>query len=300
MIGRSRRFIPAKVQDNPYLMDADPGYLARLNELPEDQRRALRDGDWDIFAGQYFGEFRHDIHIIEPFTLPVHWRRFASVDWGYADPCAVYWHAVGEDGRVYTYREYYRAGRLASNVAAEILQACAEDEAAGAEKIEYVVASPDMWQKRGQKDAVKGESIADEFLQAGVPLIKADPSRVIGWQRMREFLKLQDIGSGKSRDRKQLPMWQIFSVCRNLIRTLPEMVYDDRKVEDIADGLEDHAAESCRYALMSRPSPLPGQGFLPGGLPGSLDDRGFDFDTEAGRDEWDDAAVEPIGGGGVW
>lgn len=234
--GRTRLFIPAKVEDNPYLMAADPGYLARLDELPEDIRRALKNGDWDVFAGQYFPEFRRDLHVIEPFDIPDHWLRYVSIDWGYADPCAVYWHTVGEDSRVYTYREDYRSGRLASEVAASIM--------AVGDPIRYAVASPDMWAKRGQKGAMQGESIADEFISAGVPLVKADPSRLIGWQRMREFLG----GEGK-------PHWQIFSTCVNLIRTLPELVHDDRNVEDVSDSCEDHAAESCRYFLMSRPRP---------------------------------------------
>jgi len=45
----------------------------------------------------------------------------------------------------------------------------------------------------------------------------------------------------------------IFSNCKNLIRTVPALVYDTRRPEDIADGSEDHAFDALRYGLLFRP-----------------------------------------------
>jgi len=245
--GLTRCFIPSRVYDNKVLMDNDPMYIKRLESLPEDDRRALLEGDWDVYAGQYFREFRkekdgQEWHVITPFAIPEYWKRFRSIDWGYNDPCAVYWHAVGPDKRVYTYRELYINRTIASDVAKKIV------ELSRGEDIAYTVASPDMWQKRGTKDVQLGESIADAFQQSGVRLRKADNDRINGWTRMREFLATAPDGK---------PYWQIFSTCRNLIRTLPTLIHDENKVEDVSDACEDHAAESCRYALMSRPRPKP-------------------------------------------
>ena len=234
-------FIPAKLSDNEVLEQRDPGYRATLEAQSEIIRRQLLDGDWDVFAGQYFREFRRERHVIRPFEMPKNWRRFRSIDWGYNDPCAVYWHVIGPDKRVITYRELYVNQTLASEVAKEIVRL------SDGEDISYTVASPDMWQKRGQ-DIRHGESIADEFSKHGVRLTKADNSRVIGWQRMHEFLA--DAPDDQ-------PYWQIFDNCVNLIRTLPTLIHDEHKVEDVSDKVEDHAAESCRYGLMSRPRPAP-------------------------------------------
>ena len=55
--GGSRIFLPAKLEDNRFLLRADPAYRERLLALPERERRALLLGDWNIFDGQYFGEF---------------------------------------------------------------------------------------------------------------------------------------------------------------------------------------------------------------------------------------------------
>lgn len=232
-------FIPAKVYDNKYLLEADPTYVANLMALPPELRRAHLEGDWDALAGQYFQEFRRQKHTCKPFEIPQDWKRFRSMDWGYNDPCCVLWHAVGPENRVYTYRELYVTQTLARDVADRV-----RDLSHG-EKISYTVASPDMWQTRGTHD-IEGENIAEIFTGHGVPLMKADNSRVIGWQQMHEFMA--DAPDGD-------PRWVIFDTCENLIRTLPLLTHDEHKPEDVSDGCEDHAPEAARYGLMSRPAP---------------------------------------------
>lgn len=233
-------FIPARVSDNDALMTADPTYVRNLKALPEHLRRAYLDGDWDVIEGQYFTEFRRETHVCKPFAIPADWRRFRAMDWGYNDPCCVLWFAVSPDKRVYVYREIYQNQTLAADMAALIKQ---EN---GVDRCSYTVASPDMWQKRGIRDAMGGESIAETFQRAKVPLIKADNSRIVGWQRVRENLALAPDG---------LPYVQIFETCTNLIRTLPLLAIDPHNREDVGDGCEDHAGEALRYGLMSRPSP---------------------------------------------
>ena len=61
-------FIPARLRDNPYMMDNDPQYAIRLMGLPAAERRALLEGDWDIFEGQVFDSFRSDLHVIPPMV----------------------------------------------------------------------------------------------------------------------------------------------------------------------------------------------------------------------------------------
>ncbi len=248
--GRSFLFVPAKVQDNRFLMESDPDYPRRLALLPELERRALLEGDWDLFAGQFFPEYRRDLHGMPPLQIPAGWRRFISIDWGYNDPCAVLWHAVS-DAHVYTYRELYVRQMTASRVAAEICRLSAGEE------LDYAVASPDMWQTRGV-DSVYGANIAESFSAAGLLMLRADNARMVGWQRVREYLSPAADG---------LPHWRFFpDLCPNLARELPALVYDEKRGEDAKDG-DDHAPESLRYALMSRPSPspapAPAQNWLP-------------------------------------
>lgn len=234
-------FIPARVFDNHVLMRSNPEYVRVLEALPEDMRRAHLHGDWDVFAGQYFREFSRDVHVVAPYALPEHYKRFRSMDWGYNDPCCVLWHAVDTTGRIYTYRELYVRRMRPADVARRVL------ELSEGENIAYTVASPDIWQNRGALlsglGGFEGGSIAELFIAAGLPLLPADNARISGWQRLRSYMALGD---------DALPMWQVFSSCQNLIRTLPALVYDAHDVEDAAQG-EDHAPEALRYAIMSRP-----------------------------------------------
>lgn len=233
-------FFHGKVTDNPALMECDPGYIRELQALPPAKRRAMLDGDWDALEGQYFEEFRRDKHVCEPFDIPVEWKRFRSMDWGFNDPTAVYWYALAPDGHIYAYDEIYQNKTLAQDMAAMIR------ERTGTTPISYTIGSPDMWQKRGLRTAIQGESVAEEFSKRGVTIIPADNSRIVGWQRVRAFLNDAPDGT---------PWLQIFPNCKNLIRTIPMQTYDDHDKEDVSGKCEDHACESLRYGLMSRPTP---------------------------------------------
>ena len=230
-------FIPAKLTDNTVLMQNNPEYLTVLSNLPEHLRKAYLDGDWDAMEGQYFEEFNRAIHVCHPFQIPQWWKRFRAMDWGYRDPCCVLWFAVAPDGRVYVYDELYITRTIASTVAKMV------KEKTGGYKCAYTAASPDAWAKRGATDGIEGVSVEQVFAKNGVPLQKADNSRIVGWQRVREFLQTTD---------GEKPMLQIFDNCVNLIRTLPTLTFDKNDHEDVSDRCEDHAAEALRYGLMSR------------------------------------------------
>ena len=235
-------FIPARIWDNKALLSADPGYVRQLMALPEDLKRAHLNGDWDVHAGQYFREFSRERHVVAPYDLPAWYKRFRSMDWGYNDPCCVLWHAVDPEGRIITYRELYVRRLRAEEVAKRV------NELSSGEDIAYTVASPDLWQRRGQTLASEGgfvgESLAEIFQKAGMSVTPADNTRVAGWQRVRDHLAPGADGE---------PKWRCFSDCVNLIRQLPALRYDPHNREDAADG-DDHAPEALRYGIMSRPA----------------------------------------------
>lgn len=135
-----RLFIPAGVRDNKFLLAADPGYIERLQNLHERDRRALLYGDWNVFEGQFFTEWREETHVCAPFKIPDGWRRYFAMDYG-LDMLAGYWIAVDGDGRAFVYREVYRSG-LVVGAAAELIKSMTN------EKIFAYIAPPDMWNRR--------------------------------------------------------------------------------------------------------------------------------------------------------
>lgn len=243
-------FIQAKVYDNPTLIKSNPEYVQQLESLPEDMRRAFLDGDWDIFAGQYFREFRRDVHVIEPFELPAWWRRFRSLDYG-LDCTACYWWAVDGQGKCYIYRELYEPNLTLSDAAKKIL-----GMTPGNEKITYTVASPDLWNRRQDTGIAGYEVMAKAGLHG---MIRADDRRVPGWRALREYLKLyqdeQDVTTARV---------QIFSTCANLIRTLPTLVHDPHDPEDVDDHCEDHACLVTGTLVTTDTGLVPIESIMPG------------------------------------
>lgn len=240
--GRSRIYIPSKVFDNPTITENDPDYIRWLKGLPEKLRRAWLDGDWDIFEGQFFSEWIDSEHTYEPFPIPKEWPRFRSIDWGYSDHFCCLWFAVGPDNHIYVYREYYK-NRLTDSEYAEQVRALSRYPDGSDERIEYTIGDPiSFWVKIPDTGVERYETYALN----GIHIIKGDNSRINGWSRIREYLKLREYKNGLS------PWVHISKECKNLIRTLPALVHDDKRVEDIQDGMEDHAPDALRLGLQSR------------------------------------------------
>ena len=255
---RSRIFVPSRVTDNPALMRNDPSYVARLASMSEAEKKALLYGDWDSYAGQVFSEWRNDpdhyqdrvnTHVIEPFDIPKHWRIYRSFDWGYSHPFSVGWWAIDQEGVAYRVKEWYGCRRdrpdtglemPATEVFAEIARQEREDPLFRGKRI-YGVADPAIWIKQ------TGESVAEIGDRLGVRFERGDNSRVAGWAQMHERLKI-------GRDGR--PRMYIFNTCRDFIRTVPALTYDEHRVEDVDTSLEDHIADECRYFCMANIVPV--------------------------------------------
>ena len=211
-------FIQALVFDNHALLKNDPGYVELLRNLPEELRRAWLNGDWDVLAGQYFKEFKREIHVRRPFVLPEYWRRYATIDYG-LDMLACYLIAVDEQSRGYVYREIYEPGLIISDAAQRVKAACTGQE------IYAYLAPPDLWNRRQET----GKSVVDLFREQGINLTRTSNDRVSGWMAVHEWLREEEDETGDKRARLQ-----ILDSCPNLIRTLPSLQYDPKNINDVA------------------------------------------------------------------
>lgn len=235
-------FIPAKVYDNYVLMGRDPDYVRKLENLPEDMRRAHLDGDWDLFVGQYFTEFRRGIHVVTPFAIPDYWQRYRAFDYG-LDMLACYWAAFDELGNCYVYNEYCAPNLIISEAAHRILERTPEES-----KIECTFAPRDMW----ATNRATGKYQAEIFEENGLRLTPVSNGRVAGWQNIAEWLHPVPNGVGGTQ-----PRLKIFSNCTELIKDLPLLQHDDKNPSDCATEPHDitHAPDGLRYLLDGRPRP---------------------------------------------
>ena len=219
-------FIQAKVTDNPVLMKKDPEYINMLRSLPYELREAWLNGSWDIFAGQYFSEWNRDVHVVEPFAIPAWWRRYITIDYG-LDMLAAYLIVVDDHDMAYVVQEVYKGRDLGEGAKGLIVsEAAAEVKAlAGNGDIAAYLAPPDLWNARQET----GKSVADIFAESGIYLTQTNNDRIDGWMAMHERLHVFDDEQGV-----QVAKLRIFPQCINLIRTLPQLRYDDKRINDVA------------------------------------------------------------------
>lgn len=233
----SRSFVPASVYDNPSIIQNDPNYVKRLEQLPEADKQALLYGNWEVFKGQFFKMWRKVHHVIDKEINP-EWVKFISLDYGYGAPSSVGWWQVDYDGNIHRYREFYKEGYTYQALAEKVKSLTPDTE-----RIAYCVADPAIWGDRTHhKDVKEGESGAETMQNAWgsfTQLIKADNDRIVGWGRLRILFEQNLISCSPA--------------CRDSIRTIPTLIHDETKVEDINSEGEDHAADEWRYAVMSRP-----------------------------------------------
>jgi hypothetical protein len=239
--GRTVRFIPSKLSDNPHV---NPEYAQDLQALDGKLRAAFLDGDWDVFAGQMFPEVKRDRHVIEPMELPASWKRYNGLDWGFTKPWAVLWAAVDEDGRVWVYREIYKT-HIGEITQAEMILAA---EAAG-EHVAVRFADDAMWATRGDAKAISAI-----YAENGVHLTQAGKgagSRVTGWQRVRSYLaEAPACPHHRANGWTTCPKIHIFSTVPELYRELTDLPHATKGDPEDADTTgSDHASDALRYLL---------------------------------------------------
>jgi len=233
-----RRFIPARLSDNPYLSESGD-YEAMLLSLPEQQRRQLLEGDWDIKEGAAFTEFDRTVHVIDPYSIPNNWVKFRACDYGYGSYSGVIWFAVSPAEQLIVYRELYVSKVLATDLADMILEAEAGDG-----NIKYGVLDSSLWHKRGDT----GPSLAEQMISRGCrwrPSDRSKGSRVAGKNEVHRRLQIDEFTDE--------PRLVFFNTCTNIVSQLPSIPLDKKNPEDVDTKAEDHLYDALRYGIMSRP-----------------------------------------------
>lgn len=234
-------FIQSLVTDNKILMKADPDYIRQLEALPPKIREAWLYGKWDIFEGQVFEEFKDDpahykdrrwTHVIQPFEIPDDWRIFRGFDFGFSRPFAISYFAVDHRNIVYNFQEFYGCTQNPNEgvkwepkrIAEAIREIENTDINLKGRQI-IGIADPAIF------DEQRGESIAQMMEREGVYFEPGDHTRLAGKMQCHYRLAFNDKG---------IPSFYVFTNCKHFIRTIPLLLYDEKKVEDVDSDGEDH------------------------------------------------------------
>lgn len=252
----TRVFLPSRLTDNPVLLQNDPDYISRLRALPEKEYKALLLGEWDLYEGQVFAEWRNDpahyadgawTHVIKPFPVPGHWRIWRGFDFGYAKPFSVGWYAATPDGKCFRIHEWYGCTGepdvglklTPQQIAHEIHELEQNHELLRGRQV-IGVADPAIFSRS------VGESVAE--MMAAHPnyvlFSPGDNNRLAGKMQMHYRLAFDKNGECGL---------QVFEPCKEFIRTVPALVYSPACPEDVDTTREDHIYDECRYVLMANP-----------------------------------------------
>lgn len=275
--GKTVQFIPATVYDNKVLMESDPTYVRRLESLPEAQRKAFLYGDWDAFEGMAFPMWNPKYHVVEPFKIPRHWKKWIAADNGYSDPFAWIWFALSEDGTIYIYREYTRSRDdvqvIYSKQAYNVREKCGyidEDTLEFKEEnIDIMVLGHDASAKPSYTKGAnnpEGKSLIDHYMEGFemyaqdhglnpqfISYTTAITDRRLRKAVMSEYLELNWDGVSRDDDGLKIKKCKIkiFSTCKNLIELLPQQVNDSDDPEKVDDKTDiEHIYDGVTYGIM--------------------------------------------------
>ena len=244
----STRFIQATVRDNPAV---NPEYRATLENLTGWQRKAWLEGDWDLAAGQFFTNFRHDDVVKELGPLPPHWRVWLGFDYGYTHYTSAHLLALSGDGHLWAVDEHAERGWLPEQHVAAIGSMLARHGRTVGD-LEAVCAGWDCFNRDRN-----GRSIADDYAMLGLALDRADADRVNGAAEV-----LRRLGSPEA-DPPRAPTMSIDPRCARLIECLPSLQRDPHRPEDVlkvdtdddgigGDDFYDSFRYSCMYVAVDR------------------------------------------------
>jgi hypothetical protein len=246
--GYRHQYIRALARDNPAIDAVE--YARQMADLPSAQRKALMEGNWSSYEGQVFSEYDYKLHTCQAFPIPVEWEVWRGGDDGYAAPCAVEYLCYDKThDRIYVIAELYERGLTPEAMAQAVLQIdrSLKIDLGGGEVIDNDYPLDGVIDSAAFADVGLGDESgrggrAEIMNRLGCkwsPSPKNAGSRVAGVSAIHQRLALKDDGYGGL---------VIFRTCRNLIRTLPSMVYSRTNPEDISPDCEEPRSRRCNTA----------------------------------------------------
>ena len=225
--------------DNPYLNNDE---LKRLTfSMSEEELTSRRYGRFlSNNKSMVYKEFDPQVHIIEPFSVPIEYYDKISIDPGLNNPLSAHFYACDYDGNIYVIAEHFEAGKTVDYHANKIISIAKSLNWPSRRdgKYEALIDSA-----ANQKTLASNKSVTELFFENGIavnPNVNKD--LFTGISRVKTYLKNAE---GKAR-------LFIFSSCVNLIREIKSYYWGegDKPVKQ-----DDHALDELRYYIMSRPEP---------------------------------------------
>ena len=185
----SRKFVPARVFDNIDLLKTNPEYINQLMQQNKRQRRALLEGDWNAFEGQFF-PFNPDEQLVKPFIIENKFPLFGALDPGWGGFCSFSMATMMYGREYFRLGTWYDDGRNMVENVKNIKKWTKSLSLTRGRMPEMVIADPAAWHKRDQHAEVPSEkTFADYMEAAGFTIEKGLNDRLSGWANMVTFME---------------------------------------------------------------------------------------------------------------
>ena len=222
--------------DNPYLSKAEIKLLTE--SMSESELNSRRYGLFQSDTGPVYSEFDENVHVIEPFTIPVDWQDNISIDPGLKNPLSCHFYAVDFDDNVYVVAEHYERG-LSVEEHSEKIKALADKIGWHKGLNGKLTAIIDSAANQRTLSGVK--SVAELFYENGISVnTSVNKDLFTGISRVKSYFKNNKL--------------YIFKNCVNLIREIKAYRWGK---EDVPIKKDDHSLDELRYYIMTRPKHSP-------------------------------------------
>ena len=245
---RSRMFIPGRLTENLILQESDPDYVLNIMQMGKKYERALKDGDWDAFGGDFFDDHVPAKMALEPFDIPAGWRLIGSLDPGWSSPCSFGLSASDYDGNIFRLFTYYVRDMSPQEHAVAIKKMIKSFRWTKGRWPDLIVSGRDAFARKDLHAINASErTFADVFQAEGFSLQPATTDRVLGWMAWRQLMRQMK--------------WMYFKDYNNpLTEEISAAEHDEKNVEDIKGKgndpkVSDHALDECRYGIMALYTP---------------------------------------------
>ncbi len=232
---------------NPYVSAVEREILFAF--LTPDEQKARKQGTFIQLGGLIYPMWDRNIHVIPEFEPPKDWLDVGSLDHGFSNATAWLWTSVDPDGRMFVYDEHYRSGL----VVADHARAVHEHNKTHGRVPDYYVGDPSI----RNTDPITGTSVLIEYMENDIQIVLANNDVRAGINRVATALLGRQAADGK-----RYPTLHITENCTDLIREISRYRWatwatkknekkNNKKEEP--HKKEDHACDSLRYMVASRP-----------------------------------------------
>ena len=245
---RTMCFIPAKMGDNPHLLEKNPAYYEQLKLLPPEMQKALIYGDYESRSGAVFSTFNEKIHVEwEDYIPKPDDQLFISYDHGTIKPFSVGWYAIDSMGTIHLYRSYYGCvgqnpdqglNLIIEDIAYNIISMC------GNEQYKFMVVDYAIDEHKGYEATIY-EKLYKIMQSRNITVIKCSKNRQQGISNIQSALIINPM--------TRQPRFMISPSCKYAIMQLNDVIYNDQGT-DLEKGQIEHEVDQMIYFFNTRPS----------------------------------------------